>query len=646
MIPLAPIPGTFFEWEDLSGITTPEINTVANMPLFCSVFTSDKGKEGWQRLSGQDWFDMYAVNNVVNFDKHGQPLLQTAMAINAGAEMLCKRVVADDAYLANIAVVANVLTSETQKVNEAGEPLYTDAVSGEETTVAEGNEPIMESKTVIKYSYLSAAGCATKAEVVEAIQESIETMTTDDGSTNYPLWIVTDNGRGTSKKRIRIIPNYQLSKNYEDYFLYDVQIIEGNNYFGNIHFCLNPDTIASGSNISFQYKIDTESNQVEAYQFDSEIKKFMDAITAASGLTTAEAVKMDLIFAKNKKGKALSENITVDTEGGVDLNIFTGQLLLNGENGAFGDNPVNAAGYGAQLAKAFAGYVLANEANPNRYTILTKEDGCYDPIIYNVDRYKIDAIFDANYPDVTKRAIEQLVTFREDCMYFRDMGTKCNTMDLIINADFYNLHDKFCATYCTYYDVLDPYSKKQVTVTMMYHFIQLAVSQFNTGRNMPMAGIRYGFVITDIVEDSIGFIPTICPDLNEKEELLDARINYATYIDNQLVIESLYTSQEAYSQLSFSNNILAVQQVIKVIRKSCPANRYTFIDGDDLSAYKAEVEGYIAPYESNFKKLELNYLEDPYYTENKIFYATLAVQFRDFVQTEYFKITALSSTEV
>ena len=36
-------------------------------------------------------------------------------------------------------------------------------------------------------------------------------------------------------------------------------------------------------------------------------------------------------------------------------------------------------------------------------------------------------------------------------------------------------------------------------------------------------------------------------------------------------------------------------------------------------------------------------MQDPYYTENKIFYATLAVQFRDFVQTEYFKITALGS---
>ena len=73
------IPGTFFEWEDLSAITTvPEISTVRTMPMFATVITSDKGEEGWTLLSGQDWFDMYAVNNVVDFSRHGQPLLQAA----------------------------------------------------------------------------------------------------------------------------------------------------------------------------------------------------------------------------------------------------------------------------------------------------------------------------------------------------------------------------------------------------------------------------------------------------------------------------------------------------------------------------------------------------------------------------------------
>ena len=235
------------------------------------------------------------------------------------------------------------------------------------------------------------------------------------------------------------------------------------------------------------------------------------------------------------------------------------------------------------------------------------------------------------------------MTYREDCFYFRDMGTKCNTMDLIMNADMDNLHTKFAGTYCTYYDVINPYSRKQITVTMMYSMVQLVVTQFNNGRNLPMAGIKYGFTITDAIEGTVGFTPTICPGLNQKEDLVDAHINYATYIDNSLVIETLYTSQDKYTQLSFINNVLAVQEVIKEIRRRCPAIRYSFIDGDDLEKYRAEVEEIIAPYTSNFKSLTITYMQDAYYTRNKIFYATLAVQFRDFVQTEYFKIVALSS---
>ena len=642
MIPVSPIPGTFFEWDDQSAISNAqEIVTTTPSPLYCVVTTADKGKENWQVLSGQDWFDMYAVNNVIDFSRHGQPLLQTAMAVNAGAKVLCKRVCADDACLANLAVIATLKTSEVQKTDSQGNLLYTDASTGKETTLADGNTPIMVNNTSISYSYKSAAGCETKQEVIEAINSDIASGDAEEGTSVYPLWIIFENGRGESKKRIKITPNYQLSKNYDSYFLYDLDVFEGNKYFPTMHFALSPNLISGNANMSFKYVVNTSSSQIEAYQYDDNILEFMDAVMAATGMDLDVASGMDLLFGKNKKAKAIS-GISVDTDTGVDLTISTGQLLLNGDNGSFGDKPIESENYGPQLAKALAGYIVSGDGN-NDPTILTFKDGCYDPIIYNVDRYKIDAVLDANYPDIVKRAAEQLVSFREDCMFFRDMGTACNTMDLIIAKDESNLHNKFCTTYCTYYDVIDPFSKKQITVTIMYHMAQLMVEQFNNGRNLPMAGIKYGFTIDDAIEGTIGFTPTICPDLDEKQDLIDARINYATYIDDRLVVESIYTSQDKYTQLSFSNNILAVQQIIKVIRAACPAIRYSFIDGADLEKYKADVERFIEPYKSNFDYLSIEYVNDPYYTANKIFYASLAVRFRDFVQTEYFKITALSS---
>ena len=131
-----------------------------------------------------------------------------------------------------------------------------------------------------------------------------------------------------------------------------------------------------------------------------------------------------------------------------------------------------------------------------------------------------------------------------------------------------------------------------------------------------------------------------------KELMEDIKVNYASYIDNQLVIETLYTSQEKNSQWSYVNNVMGIQDVVKAIRTRCPAIRYTFIEGEDLEKYKADVEEVIAKFSSNYLQLSLEYKQDAMYAANKIFYAVLKVVYKDFIQTEWFKVTALSTVEV
>jgi hypothetical protein len=123
------------------------------------------------------------------------------------------------------------------------------------------------------------------------------------------------------------------------------------------------------------------------------------------------------------------------------------------------------------------------------------------------------------------------------------------------------------------------------------------------------------------------------------------RVNYATYIGEDLVIETEYTIQEKYTQLSFLNNVLGVQEVVRAIRSRCPIIRYSFINGEDLDRYKADIQGVIANYSSNFKSLTFDYVSDSQYTNNKIFYAAIKVGFRDFIQTEWFKVTAINVSE-
>lgn len=636
-------PATIIIWDDQSQIVAPEIQTVRTMPLYAAVITSDKGSEDWVKLSGQDWFDMYTVSNSVDFNRHGQPLLQAANAIQSGAEMLCKRICAEDAYLANIAITANVKTEMTQDVDKDGNPLYLDGNGNKVPydTDPETGDVFLESeseKTTITYGYLSASNCKTMDEVRESIEEGFKDLEVPENSKTYLLYVITDNGRGESKKRIRITPNFTLSRNYPNYFMYDLEIIEASRRLGNaIHFVLDPDIVVRDTNMSLQYQMNTQNSQLKCYQYDDQIHGFMDDVASHSGMDDLDkAMGMDLLFGHNKKQRQLG-NITNDVVGGVDLSIRAGQLVLNGSNGSFGYRPLEDPSYADMAALAFAGW---NEASG---TILNYSTGVYDTRIYDVDRYKIDAILDANYPLVVKHAIEQLAIFREDFMYFRDMGLENRTLEQIMLADYDNAHNKFCMTYCNFYDIIDPFSKKQITVTITYSMARMLVNTFNNGRNLPMAGIKHGFIITEAIRDTINFTPAICPGLNQKEELDTARINYANYINDELVVETLYTSQDDYTQLSFGNNVIAVQEVIKRIRVRAPAIRYSFIDGEDLANYKAAVEEIISPFKANFRRLEVTYLQDPYYTENKIFYAALAVQFRDFVQTEYFKITALGS---
>lgn len=635
-------PGTIIEFDDQSDITSLPIEEVRNQPLFGAVFTSDKGTEEWTRISGSDFFDMYG--KTIKFSKHGQPLLQAAMTINAGAELLCKRLVADDAALANLAIYAKIVEDE-QKVqlkNEDGDLLYKDAQG--EQTIENTGEPYTETvkTTTIKYTKKSVEGLTlrdgtnTICNIDDAITELAKKYDADkDGQLIY---VFTDIGRGVSNKRIKIVPNYRLSKGAE-YTTYSFSVIEGSSEIESFSFSVNPNLIVNDTSVSLQSMINNNSTQLVCHENVEGIEALVKALSNATGKTEAEILKYDILFGCTNRGDVL-DGVTIDAEG-IDLDYATGQALEYGTDGAFG-------------TKSAASYLKdkdpenENEADDNVWSKLAIAafDGSFDKIVYNVDRYKIHAVVDANYPKSVKRAIEALAAFREDFMYFRDQRLSAVSYDAIAANCNKETKSMFCATYPQFYDVIDPYTKRQITVTIGYSLARLLVAHINSGSILPTAGILHNMIIDDAVYGTLSYAPTICPDNNEKEAMEDIKANFASYIDNQLVIETLYTSQEKNSQWSYVNNVMGIQDVVKAIRTKCPTIRYTFIEGEDLEKYKAEVEEVIAPYNSNYLQLSLEYKQDTMYSFNKIFYAVLKVVYKDFVQTEWFKVTALSTVEV
>lgn len=611
-------PRTIFEIIDNSEIPAiPAAGIV--QPLFMLAFSSEKGPESLRITKGNMFNKLYGDD--ISFVKHGQPLLQAALIAANGGTILAKRVVAEDSTLANIAVIAKVKAKKVQKTNSKGEPLYTDNATQEETTnKAEGNTPIMITAAEIVYEYKSVEDAKNLETVKTAIERELDSEGKKDDTFVYPLFIIADNGRGVSDKRFRISPDYNTSKNAE-YMTYIFSTIEKNKVTESFTFSMNPDVIEAGFNKSLDNGIKRLSNQLISKLFESNVYAFVEKVAEISENSVEYCVNNDLLFGRDRRGN-LIPSVVVDLKNGANLSYTYGIDLENGSNGDFGTAPFKTEAYKQQLVKVF--------------------DGTFSNEIYDVDNYKIDLIVDANYPIEVKRAIESFVEFREDFMYIRDMGLNVKSIDEILSANLDNSKSKYCATYHTSYDIIDPYTKKQISVTIGYSLTKLLMEHFKNGRNRPVAGQLYNMVIPEAIEGTVNFLPKITPAYDQKETLSDAKINYASYFDGLLTLETLYTSQEKNSQFSYVNNILAIQEVIKAIRTRCPKIRYSFMDGEDLEKYKEDVQAVLSKYSNNFLQLKLVYTKDESMLANKIFYATLQVRFRNFVQTEYFKVYALA----
>ena len=615
-------PTTKFDLVDKSQINLPVTPTedTLDRPVYFLAITSDKGPEDFRTVMGKPFFKLYG--DKPSFAKHGQPLLQAANAINSGGRLFTKRVVAEDARLANIGLVAKVSKITSQKVDGSGNPLYT-TPSGAETTDPIGNTPIMLQKCGIAYELrtVNISGNEPAEFAAQFLTANAHTNTIgQDGE--YPLFLIMDNGRGVSGKKFRITPNFTANRTAE-YVKYLFETIENNEVTESMQFTMNPNIIEANSNLSLQSVMRDNSIQLRGRIFEDEINAMIENVCYISGDTDGAYAYQDMLFGRDIRGNKL-QNIEVDTT--VNVSNIYGVSLVGGDNGLFGTAPIIAGTYTTEILKVY--------------------NGTFDDVIYDIDNVRIDVVPDADFASVIKRAIEDFVEFRQDCQYLRDLGKGLKSIAEIKLANTYSSTSKFCMTYQNSWDVIDPYSKKQITVTAPYNLVNRFTNHFLNGRTRPFCGLQYEITFPEVIEGTVNFIPKITPSLNQKQTLDDMRVNYASYYNNLLTMETEYTSQTEYTQLSFGNNMFAVQELIKAIRVKCPKIRYTFLDGDDLKRYKEDVEAVINQFVHKFLSIELKYAEDDVtalYASNKIFYAVIEIKFRNFVQSELFKVIALAS---
>lgn len=575
-------PATIFNWHDQSQIQTASTSTVIdNSPLLMQVFSADKGTEDLIEISGTDFDAMYGT---MSFTKHGQSAIQAKAIIDAGGRLYAKRVVANDATLANAVLCANVSVGEDNSVT-------------------------------VKWSSQAITNCKSFAEVRTAAEALL-----DEASGVYPLIIYTDNGRGVSGKAVRLNPDYATSKTIGKTF-YTLSVYEGTTVTESTTVSFDPSVVYNDT----AYRLDEyTTTQISGLVLDAEYELYAEALAQALLIDVETLRTYDIVYGYTNRGSAIP-NFNLDAEG-VDLDAETGVPLTEGSNGEFGDAPANTDAWTNAIVDVFT--------------------GAFDTSVYDLDTHKLAAVVDANYPKAVKDAIFDFVAFRKDCVFLRDYGTGLSTyLEIKEKHDSFDSEHRnyFTADYCTSYMIRDPQTKKNIEVTCTYDMASVIVGAIANNPFAPLAGIANGIILENAIEGSVNFTPVNTPAVNQLEAMEELGVNYAIFHEGRCVMQSCYTSQEVYTQLSYISNVIAIQRVLRAVRTECPAHRYTLVSGADLSEYATAVNKVLANFSSSFSQLNFIYTQDELKTQQKIFYASIEFAFLNWAQTEIFDVYAINN---
>ena len=596
-------PHTEIELVDNSQYKEIPIAQSSSSPTAMAAFLSDRGTEDLTLYKGSSWFYMYGDD--LNVEKYGQAKYQAAQVIQKGGRIYSKRIVAPDASLANLLIYVKV-----QKVT----------TTVDDKTITSVN---------LKYGSVSAVNNSNDIDRVASLAENLLPEAASNNEVVLPLYLITSMGRGSWSPKIRITPDYRISRG-SGFAKYLFEIVDPDNYktsTESFFFTASPNAVEKNLNVALDMVAERESSLVRIQSWNDSLESMPKLIESILGLATDSLANVDFLFGKDLRGNQIS-NITTDFTAFNPQEIF-GNELKNGSDGSFATNALTSTYYAQELNKFF--------------------NGTYTEEIYNLDSMTVDFILDANYPDSVKRTIEEFVTWRQDCYFIRDLGLEIYGVVDIEEKERSVLHNMFSGSYCNSMMVLDDETRRYIHVTIPYLIAALLTVHFINGCNRPFAGARYGVYWmygSQIKRGSINFLPKVTPYIDEKTTLDDLGVNYVSiYNGTNVVMETFYTGQHysARTQFDFAYNVWNVQRVIKALRVQCPKSRYAFLKGDDFTDYQMDINNCLSQYTNSFMTFSMVYEADTAYENQNIYYATLEVSFIPVAQAEKFKITAISA---
>lgn len=655
MAHIIPLTETFVNVNDMSIIYDQD-EALSTIPFYLMAFSSDKGPEEMLEVSGDKFFKLFGDKNKdISFKRHGQPLIQAAAAIDAGARVICKRIVAPDAKLANVTVFAEVMLQERKIIKTKKDANGRIRQVFEDTTKpssddneylwdAEGKyQPKLIDDTQGRNSVLIRYFTESYDDVKDIKDLNARVAGKRDGGV-YPLFTITDNGRGLSNKSFRIVPSYFTRAGAANAMKHTIQVLEKNTVIEERDFVFHPEVVLNNVNLGMNASINTGMLQIKCKQYEEsvlDLYQFIIKNTIEEDVHEEDYLaylkSIDILFGRDRRN-ILEEITVVSSEDDPKNDLFQthhnpatiinmstphGITLTNGDNGSFGDAPINKVVYEEELYKFFNGDITTE--------------------IYDNHKWVIDIVADANYPLKVKTAIEEFVCeYRDDTIYLRDFGLGMNSLQEIMEMRYSFVSHRNCADYYLSYDIIDPYSHKQITVTSTFELTELFVEHCRNGRHRPNAGIPNNFILKRAIKGTESFIPVKHKYSDQRQTLDTAHVNYCIYHDNQLVVETNWTSQEEYSQMSFINNVMNIQRLIKKIRIKCPKIRYAFMHGKDLDNYKSDIDRELESEQGNFALLRTIYIVNNRSHVDKQIHMVIEVACKDWIRSERFDINIIN----
>jgi len=533
---------------------------VNNGAVLIAPFISDKGIDGQMTLL-RDLAITERDYGKGNFKVHGQGYYNVLSWLRNGGQVRGMRITAKDATYANVLIMAKVAVFDKQKTDSKGNPLYIDAVTGQETTTASGNVPIKEKKAEVKLF-------AEKYDNLRDVNDDIEILMKekyDDSNAAdgiiFPLYLFVSKGRGEfgNAYRIRLTPSPSRDKETV-YRNYSFELFNNENGLQRVEVPLNISTFPDARSVYSRseyiedvlkrniFPINTFAIEDSFYQMAEMLRPVVQQEHPEAEIKPEE---IDFLFFRNRDTTNYKHITTAKDS--INLSLYEGYPLAAGDDGAFKrSNRDRQIAINERLIDAF--------------------DGKIDKTILDRKRNPANVALDANYPLEVKQAMINWRYLRDDLPLYLDAGMSHTILDLKtwrqteLTVNSYGV-TIMAQNFMTY----DEYTGKDIPVTMTYLVANTMPAHFASyGNHIPLAG---DFVKLNqyIIPNSVR--PAVAEDA-DKSDLYELRLNYLEEEYGEITFGTQLSSQSKDSQLLDMNNVHTLYDIKRDVEMLSPKFRY------------------------------------------------------------------------